>query len=320
MNKLLEFLDDNKIKSIAIFSHIRADGDTLGAQIALFQVLTEIGYEVRLYNQYKEISRNFSYLKHYDKICFFDDSSYLPDACIAVDCATKERIGSLPEKLHHLHWINIDHHISNLEYGDFNIVKPNASSTCEVLAELFSTTDIAINADTATALYTGLSTDTGSFLYQNVSEKTLSLASWLLKLGADKEIIRTRIYENMSHTQLEIYKYLYSNIKFHFDNKIAYCVFSLATLNKLHAKSSDLEGIVSQIKNIQDVEVAIVFTENEENNIKISMRSKEYYDVNAICTLFGGGGHIRASGATYNGILKECVDKVLSSLVKNWVE
>lgn len=318
MNRLIDFLTAHNVKSIAVFSHIRADGDSLGAQTGLAQLLRELEYDVELYNQYQELSPDFYYLKNYEEIKHFTSDSKTPDICIAVDCASRERIGQYPEQLDDLLWINIDHHISNTLYADLNIVEPNASSTCEVLSELFINDKNLISKDIATSFYTGLSTDTGSFLYQNTSAKTLRLAASMIESGANISDVRANIYENMSHIQLKIYKYLYSNIEFSRDNKIAYCAFSKQTLNQLHASTSDLEGVVSKIKNIQGVEVAILFTENQEQHIKISMRSKEYFDVNKICSLLGGGGHIRASGASYDGNLSTCISHVLSLLDSEW--
>ena len=296
MQRIFNLLENNNVKNIAIFSHIRGDGDCLGAQTGLAEILIAAGYQVRLYNQ-DSLSRNYMFYRHYDEIKKFADDEVIPDICIAVDCANYDRMGQLPYKLSSCRWINIDHHISNSLFGNLNIVNGEASSACEILAKMALESNIALTKDCATSLYSGISTDTGSFLYPNASSETFKIAAQLLELGADKNLVQWNVFENTSRTQLNIYKYLYSNIQYALDEQVAYCVFSKKVMEEIGVTAEDFEGVVSLIKEIQGVELAILLTELSEGICKISMRSKSFFNTNKACKKFGGGGHIRASGA-----------------------
>lgn len=319
MQRVLNFLKSNNAKNIAIFSHIRGDGDCLGAQTGLANVLKQEGYHVYLYNQ-EVLSQNFSFLNGFSEIEVFNKESVNPDVCIAVDCASFERIGITFDALSEYPWINIDHHISNTMYGVLNIVDGDASSTCEIISSMLINTEMSLSKEIATSLYSGISTDTGSFLYPNASEKTFRLAAMLLEAGADKTLVQTNVFENTTRKQLEIYKYLYSNIHYTLNGEVAYCVFSNDVIKTMHATSSDFEGVVSLIKQIQGVELAILLTELEPCHSKISMRTKAFFDANQCCQKFGGGGHIRASGASLLEEPEKAMEKVLFEVSKQWEE
>ena len=319
MQRVFDFLKANNVKNIAIFSHVRGDGDCLGAQTGLANVLVQAGYHVCMYNQ-DVLSQNYSFLNNFSEINLFDERSQEPDVCIAVDCASFERIGLADELLSKYLWLNIDHHISNTMYGTLNIVDGNASSTCEILTSMLVDADVCLSRDAATSLYSGISTDTGSFLYPNASAKTFKLAAMLLEAGADKSLVQMNVFENTSRKQIEIYKYLYTNICYDMNDQVAYCVFNNETMQAMNTTSADFEGVVTLIKEIQGVELAILITELKPGQSKISMRTKEFFDANKCCQKFGGGGHVPASGASLAESPEKTVEQVLVEVRKQWEE
>ncbi len=319
MQRVFDFLKENNAKNIAIFSHIRGDGDCLGAQTGLADFLKTEGYQVKMYNQ-DALSPNYAFLHGYAEIHPFSEESSVPDVCIAVDCASYERLGDLPETAAQYPWINIDHHVSNTMYGGLNIVDGKASSTCEILSRMTIASDYVLSVEAATSFYSGISTDTGSFLYPNASAETFALASKLMEAGADKSLVQMNVFENTSRKQIEIYKYLYANIRYCMNDKVAYCVFSKETMDDMHATSADFEGVVTLIKEIQGVELAILLTELQVGKSKISMRTKEFFDANQCCQTFGGGGHVRASGASIQAEPESAINQVLAAVKKQWEE
>lgn len=319
MQRVVDFLKANNAKHIAIFSHVRGDGDCLGAQTGLADVLTQEGYDVCMYNQ-EALSQSYAFLKGFSEIIAFDETVMKPDVCIAVDCASFERIGLSDAMLSRVPWINIDHHISNTMYGTLNIVDGEASSTCEILSSMIVTAEIQLSKEAATSLYSGISTDTGSFLYPNASAKTFRLAATLLEAGADKSLVQMNVFENTSRKQLEIYKYLYTNIRYDLNNEVAYCVFTNEVMQAMHATSADFEGVVTLIKEIQGVELAILLTELQPGHSKISMRTKAFFDANKCCQKFGGGGHVRASGASLAEKPEKAIEHVLVEVRRQWEE
>ena len=319
MQRVFDFLKKQDAHHVAIFSHVRGDGDCLGAQTGLAEVLRNAGFEVALYNQ-EALTEQFRFLTHFDEIVPFTDASPLPDVCIAVDCATLARIGTLPEKVLAQPWINIDHHISNDGFGALTIVDGGASSTCEVLSRMALDDGVSLSKAAATSFYTGMSTDTGSFRYPSANAQTFYTAAKLLDAGADKNLVQEYFFENTSRKRITIYQYLYSHLVFLRDGALAYCVFSRETLDALGVAPLDLEGVVSLIREIQGVEVAVLFSESEKNHCKISLRSRSWFDCNRCCALFGGGGHVRASGANFQAPLDHVVETVLQTIDTEWKE
>lgn len=319
MHRILQFLKEHNASNIAIFSHIRGDGDCLGAQTGLAEILLSAGLHIALYNQ-EEISTSFSFLPHYSEIHHATADYIEPDICIAVDCATLERIGELPKSFLSKPWINIDHHISNSMFGVLNFVDGEASSTCEIIARMAIDSNLQLSPLAATALFSGISTDTGSFLYPSAKAQTFYTAAKLLEYGANKNLVQANIFENTSKKKVLVLQYLYANIQYLKNDSIAYCIFSETTMKNLRISVLDLEGIVSLIKEIQGVEVAVLFTELENHACKISLRSREWFDCNACCNIFGGGGHVRASGATINLPLSSAVSAVLEAIISGWEE
>ncbi|MEE0511948.1 MAG: bifunctional oligoribonuclease/PAP phosphatase NrnA [Peptococcaceae bacterium] len=319
MQRILQFLKKHNASSVAIFSHIRGDGDCLGAQAGLAEILFSAGLTVALYNQ-EAISTNFSFLPHYHGIQPATIEANVADVCIAVDCATFERIGELPEQFLNRPWINIDHHISNSMFGNLNFVDGEASSTCEIIARMVVDNELSLTPLAATALFTGISTDTGSFLYPSATAQTFYIAAKLLECGANKNLVQANIFENTSKEKIRVLQFLYANIQYLENDSIAYCVFSQNTMQDLKISILDLEGIVSLIKEIQGVEVAVLFTELENQICKVSLRSRDWFDCNYCCNIFGGGGHIRASGATLDQPLASAVSAVLKEIIFEWEE
>lgn len=317
MHRVIEFIQEHNASNIAIFSHVRGDGDCLGAQTGLAEILCSAGLTVVLYNQ-EELSPNFSFLPRFGEIHSATTISEIPDVCIAVDCATLERIGDLPEQFLSRPWINIDHHISNDNFGKLNIVDGSSSSTCEIIGQMAFESGIHVSKAAATALFSGISTDTGSFLYPSAKSSTFYIAAKLLEFGADKSLVQSHVFENTSKQKVKVLQYLYDNIKYVAEEKVAYCIFSQNIMKQLQISVLDLEGIVSLIKEIQGVEVAVLFTELDNGCCKISLRSREWFDCNRCCNVFGGGGHVRASGATICKQLDNAVVTVLNEIAVEW--
>jgi phosphoesterase RecJ-like protein len=314
---LFSLLESKHAKRVGVFSHISADGDCLGAQCGLSRILSQAGYEVDMYNQ-QPIAENIMFIPGAEKVHTFEKDTPIPDLCIAVDCADYKRMGQLPQMLESCTWINIDHHVSNTKYGAYNKVNGQASSTCEIIAEMALASGVSVDPETATALYSGISTDTGSFMFSNVSAYTMRLAADMLDKGADSGLVRNNFYEHTSRKQVGLYRYLYNHIVFLHQDAVAYCAFSKEDMAALGVVKNDFDGVVSLIRNIAGVELSILFLETEKDHVKISMRSREWFDVNACCNRLGGGGHVRAAGASLEKPLQEAVQEALAVVDEIW--
>lgn len=320
MDSINSFINQIKnSQTIAIFTHINPDGDTLGSATGLKNFITTNfdNKDVTLV-VCSEIPEVFGFLPgikdvvHYSKI----DETTIFDLAIATDVAAKDRMGvalTFFEKAKSK--INIDHHITNNEYGVFNYVVPEASSASEVVYSLIVQTEYEISQDTATCLYTGICTDTGNFKHDNTAPKVLMIAGELAKKGAIPSKISTYVYSSKPKEMFMLSAYAMNNTVFVENDKIAYAVITQKDLQKFGAKNEHAEGIVEQIKDIKKVEIAILFKEINKDQTKVSMRTKSV-DSTKIAGKFGGGGHKFASGCTINRPYKIAVDKFIEEVRK----
>ena len=287
---------------IAIFSHKNPDGDTLGSQLALGKALQAAGKEVQLYNRDK-IAEKYYFIDGADQVSPYQDDQMLPDTVVFVDCAEPGLAGvhltdaAFAGKT----IVNIDHHASNKRYGTWNYVNATAGANCQNIYHLIGALGQPITPAIATALYTGLSTDTGNFMFDNVSSETLRMAADLKDLGADTNGMRWNLYESSSKKRIALLQYILNHLQFSKDGKSAWSSISYQLMQEIQPESTDIDGLINHIKDIEGVEVAMLFRGVSENRTKVSLRSKSWADVNQIAGMFGGGGHVRASGVTFEG-------------------
>ena len=289
-------------KRIAIISHKNPDGDTLGSQLALGGALKELGKDVVLYNKDKVASK-FNFIAGADQVAQYHDGMELPETVVFVDCAEPQLAGFTVEDdvLMGKTIINIDHHASNKHYGKWNYVISTAGANCQNIYHVIGAVGGTITKEIATALYTGLSTDTGNFMFDNVSSETLRIAADLKDIGANTDAVRLKLYESSSKKKIEMLKYILNNLHISADGQYAWSSISHQMIEELQPESTDIDGLINTIKDIEGVEIAILFRGVETNRTKASLRSKVWADVNQIAGMFGGGGHVRASGVSIDG-------------------
>jgi phosphoesterase RecJ-like protein len=289
-------------KRIAIISHKNPDGDTLGSQLALGGALKELGKDVVLYNKDKVASK-FNFIAGADQVAQYHDGMELPETVVFVDCAEPQLAGFTVEDdvLMGKTIINIDHHASNKHYGKWNYVISTAGANCQNIYHVIGAIGGTITKEIATALYTGLSTDTGNFMFDNVSSETLRIAADLKDIGANTDAVRLKLYESSSKKKIEMLKYILNNLHISADGQYAWSSISHQMIQELQPESTDIDGLINTIKDIEGVEIAILFRGVEANRTKASLRSKVWADVNQIAGMFGGGGHVRASGVSIDG-------------------
>lgn len=302
MNKKINGLMDEAIKliknsnNILIASHIQPDGDSIGSILALGMALKEINNKVKILRVDKTPS-DYNFLPNIDLIKEYDEEKI--DLFIALDCGDIERLGlgkNLALKAKKI--INIDHHITNNNFGDINIVCPSAAATGELVYEIIGKMDIKIDTDIAKCLYTAISTDTGRFMYSNTTYKTHLIVSELLKTGMNSNDININLYQSKSMERTNLFLDSLNTLEMFLDYKLAITSVSQDMLRLNNAKMEDTEGIISFIRDIDTVEVACFLKEISKSEVKISIRSKKEIDVSKICNKFNGGGHMRAAGCT----------------------
>ncbi len=305
----------NESKNIYIVSHVQPDGDNIGSMLALWMALRNIKEKVFILKS-DDIPSDFLFLPNVGMIRDYNHDEEI-DLLITLDASDEGRLGQNKTLLSKAKVvINIDHHISNNNFGHINIIDSNASATGELVYKLISKMNITIDKDIASCIYTAISSDTGSFMYDNTSAETHKIAAELLKVGIDKSSININLYQNRSMERTILFIKALETLNLYFENKVAIVKVTQDMVEKSNAKMEDTEGIVSFIREIAPVEIAIILKEFKEEEIKVSMRSKRFIDVSQICASFGGGGHIRAAGCTINYPMPVAEELILNQLEK----
>lgn len=321
MNSSFEKLIDLAIekilesKNIFIASHVQPDGDNIGSILALGLALKKIGKKIYILKS-DSVPSDYLFLPNVDIIHDYDDELEI-DLLITLDSSDENRLGKNKVLLERAKFIiNIDHHISNTNFGHINIVDSSAAATGELVYKIVKKMDISIDKDIGTCIYTAISSDTGSFMYDNTTSETHEIISELLSLGIDKSNININLYQNRSIERTMLFIKSLETLNLYFDNKVAVVKVTRNMLEDSGAKMEDTEGVVSFMREIAPVEIAILLKEFNENEIKVSMRSKRFVDVAAICDTFGGGGHIRAAGCTINFSMDYSEELILNEIKK----
>ncbi|MBE5967092.1 MAG: bifunctional oligoribonuclease/PAP phosphatase NrnA [Lachnospiraceae bacterium] len=310
MKKILEEIIG--AKKIAIAGHVRPDGDCIGSCTALYQYLRndqkQLGIEtVDMYLQ--PFGNEFRVLTAVDAVKHSCESDETYDLFISLDCGSLDRLGNAVKYFNSAgKTINIDHHISNTKFADVNHVVADASSTSEVIFTLME--EKRITKEIASSLYVGIIHDTGVFKHSNTTETTMNIAGKLIRKGiAFSELIQDTFYAKTYMQNQILGRCLMESILV-LDGKVIVSSISRKMMEFYQASSSDLEGIVDQLRITKGVETAIFIYETEPNEFKVSMRSNSKVDVSKIAVYFGGGGHIRAAGCTMYGVLTDVINNL----------
>ncbi len=305
-----------KAENIMLIAHINPDGDALGSSLSLYPILKKMGKKVTVFNATKPLPDYLDFLPNFNKVT--DKLPKKIDLTISLDCGSFDRLG-LDEKPSFL--INIDHHVSNTNYGDINLIEPNHASTSQVIYDILKANNIEIPTDTAVCIYTALITDTGSFQYESVNDKVFECAAEMVRCGVKPDYVAKMLFQRDRLSRLRLLAKAYETIEMCCDGKVAFVEVTKEMMEITGAIKEDTDTIVNSVRAIAPVEIACMLREDDEG-IKISLRSKNYADVSKIAVKYGGGGHIRAAGATLKGEfnfekVKNMLKEDLAKEVKN---
>lgn len=307
-----------KAETIAIFSHVNPDGDTLGTMSALFQIIKNYFNKEAMMVTVGKIPDIYHFLPYIDKVKTPDkiDLTQVFDLAIAVDIAAKDRMNeALPLYENAKVKMNIDHHKTNNGYGDFTFIRADASCAGEVLFDIIEELKIKPDKDTAVSLYTAILTDTGCFRFENTKAVTLQKAAKLIDYGANPALISRYCYESKPKAMVLLQANSLINAHFEMNNKVAYVCITNKDMERFSAQNDHTEGIVEALRQINTTEISFVLKEIDENTTKCSLRSKTA-DVSKVASVFGGGGHTFAAGCTIRKPLKVACDKMLEEIKK----
>lgn len=315
MDKIVQLIKAEH--NILILPHVFPDGDTIGASVALYLALKHMGKAPFILLE-EEIPNSLKFLP-YPQTSNPLDYKFVPDIVISIDCSDENRLGNRKRYLDEVKTsINIDHHVTNTYFAENNLVDDQAAATGEIVFKLLKSLESPITKDIATCIYTAISTDTGSFKYDNTTYQTHEIAAELLQCGIDLNGITTAIYQNTPVYKVNLLTEALNTLEFHFDGKVAIIYVSIDMLKQNGAHMVDTEGLIEFARDTEGVEVGILLKELSKNEIKVGFRAKHNVDVGMIAEQFGGGGHKKASGCTVYDTL-DVTKKIILNKIKKYV-
>ena len=294
---------------VLLICHRKPDADTIGSALALGSILEKQNKQID-YACQDIIPQKFEFLQGIQKIqelkkVLENFSKYR--LLITVDCGSFEQTGLhnfCKEHEIRIPIINIDHHHDNPRFGHLNIINPDASSTAEIIHDLFQKMNIPLSRDISTKLLNGIFSDTDSFKNSNTSQRTLKTTSALLAHGANLKEVTKNTLQDKSLSTLRLWGKILSEIKRNNNLGMVTAVVTNQDLKECDAKHEDLEGVANCLNSTPDVKASLVLSENEDGEIKGSLRTlRDDIDVSELARALGGGGHKKAAGFTFPGKL-----------------
>lgn len=293
------------------------DGDAVGSMLAFGLALKHHRKKVLIFSP-EPFPENLEFLSGMDLV-----TTQLPptsfDALIVMDTGSSNLLFHGNRKI----WenlstcvINIDHHPDNDLYGSLNLVFPESASTGEIVFHLISHLKWEISPQIAECLLTALMADTGAFRYPNVTSTTLKMAAELVEKGASNAKIARQLYASASPSYARLLGQIFANLHFEFNGRLAWSILTPEDFKKSSATEDTADKMVEHLDILQDVKVYALLRQFEDGRIKVSLRSRDNFQVNKIAAIFGGGGHAKAAGCQLTGSLQEAESKIVGELRK----
>lgn len=299
---------------VSIFTHIRPDGDAVGSTLAWKRIIeTNTELPVQIYCP-DTIPPKYSFLPGVDDFRQVLESSLHKDLVFVLDCSDLGRLDYLKENLQqHDLIINIDHHITNDRFGRYNLVDPAAAATAEILYLFSLENGLQIDQEAGLALYAALVSDTGFFKYDNTTPETMRISADLLAKGIVPSLVSLKLFDERPYTTLLLLAETLQSLTLDQDKKIAWMSIDDEKIAACGANPAELDGFVNYLRDLEGVEVGILFYHANQGNTKVGLRSKSL-DVARVASTFGGGGHPRAAGCTLQGAPAETTRRVLQAV------
>lgn len=298
-----------------LISHMLPDGDSIGSLLAMGLGLMRAGKKIRMFTP-GHIPHKYSFLKGSDLVIHnvqIDD----PDITVIVlDSSDSDRLSLFKDAvMNSKQIINIDHHVTNQRFGTLNHVDSNASATGEIVYGLLRDLEIELDESIAEALYVAISTDTGSFKYDNTTSHTHLVIAELLGHGLSPGSLSQKIFDERPLSFYILLKEALSSLELYQDRSLAVMTISKDIRERSGATTDDLDGLVNYSRNIEGVELGILVYVESDDEVKVGFRSKQL-DVSELAGKFNGGGHPRAAGCRIQGDFETVKSKIMNEAIK----
>ncbi len=289
---------------ILVLMHRSPDGDTIGCGYALCAALRKLGKRAQPVCS-DILPRVFSFLTE-----SFEQQTFEPGFIVSVDVATETLLGEGLSVYKDRIELCIDHHPSNTGFARCGVVDGSAGACALIIAKLIREMGVKFDPFIADAIFTGVATDTGCFVFSNASAEIHRTAAEMIENGADSAMITRLIFETKSRSRLELEKMVLESLRYFHDGRTALITVTSAMMMLSGAEEGETEGIASIPRQIEGVTIGITVRERGEGSYRISVRTSDGADASRICAALGGGGHKAAAGCSIEGDLETVIKTI----------
>jgi phosphoesterase RecJ-like protein len=307
---------------VVLTTHVNADGDGAGSEAALLSLLGSTGAEAWIVNP-TAFPPHLSFLVEEDRRILEAGGSEArdrcreADLCVVLDTSERSRVGRVGPLVADRPTLVIDHHPPGNDTFEGAILRDtSAAAAGELVFDVVHASGGPWSRSVTDGIYVALMTDTGSFRFSNVTPAVHRIVAELMDRGASPDELYRRVYGRVPLRRVRLLQAVLPSLQVSGDGRVAWISISGETMRDLGCTSDDLEGIVDYPRELEDVEVALLFRELEDGQVKVSFRSNGLVDVNMLARGFGGGGHTRASGALVSGSLEEVQPRVVEGVIE----
>lgn len=311
LSQVVELIE-NKSK-FAITTHIKPDGDGVGSSLGLCWLLRSLGKDAEVIVR-GEVPPAYRSLPGAEEIQDVSTINGHYDAVFVIECSDLDRPGIAG--LDDVFTVNIDHHATSAHFGTINWIDSTASAVGEMIYNLCKAIGGKITTEIAECVYMALVTDTGSFHFSNTSDRTLKVASELVKAGAKPAKIGEAVYNNYPWSRIELMRQVLATVRRDASGRIATMRQTLEMGETSEAIDGDNNGFVNIPLAARDVVAAVYTREIEPGKYRASLRSKGDINVAKVAEKFGGGGHRNAAGLAIEGDWDEAESKIVAALAE----
>ena len=302
VQQIIEVIRSNS--SFLLTTHEGPDGDAIGSSLALASFLRTIGKDVTVHYQ-DAVPDLYAFLPGTDSVL-----SHIPDqhfdVSFVLDIGERKRAGKEFCDFSRVSTaINLDHHLSCENFGDYNLIDSHAAATGILVYRIVSAYGYRFDRDTALCIYVAIITDTGSFRYSNANREAFTVAGEMIECGVNAWDVAEQLYENQPQRRLELLAKCLPTLEVFKDGQAASVTVTCDMYAACGADAELTDGFVNYPRSLRGVEVAIFFRQLDEKRYKVGFRSKGKVNVAAFSAALGGGGHHNAAGCTVEGTLSE---------------
>jgi len=317
MHRITSHLKNSR--NVLLATHVNPDGDAIGSLVAMGLALEALGKKTVLYCD-SPIPAVYRFLPATGTITRTAVPAETFDTAVILDCGDFSRVGAGLFEIEKITTvINIDHHVTNTEFGDLIIVDTRACATTEIVYRLIKKLGIDISPGMATSIYTGIFTDTGSFRFSNTNRAAFTICEEMVAIGMDPYQVAQNVYGTYSLGRIKLLNLALDSIELAADGKVSIMTLTKEMLAETRTHPEDVDGLINYARRIEDVKLAVLLHEtgtdggnrDDTPRFHVSLRSDGTIDVSEIASDFGGGGHPVAAGFNIDAYIEDIKAKII---------